>query len=163
MISPERRSYSMAAGRHAERRFVDACEKLGMTVTKSTQQEDRFDHVDFWLGYNGRPCGGVDVKGNNLPDEIWCEFKNISGNKGWMYGKAAVIAFDMPEEGGFCIVDRQQLADYCERETSEEQVKNKRDAYKKRYTRKDRKDCITKLHLKDLKEIESYRVWPYAK
>lgn len=163
MVSKSRRSYSLSVGRNTEKRFVECCKKLGLTATKSTQNEDRYDHVDFWLSYNGSFCGGVDVKGNNMVDEIWCEFKNVSGDDGWMYGRAKVIAFDMPEEGGFCIVERKDLVEYCERETSNDQVQNKAQAYKKRYTRKDRKDCITKLHLEDLKEIDSYRVWPYAK
>ena len=68
-------------------------------------------HIDYWLAMN--PDGkkwGVDVKGNNLPDEIWVEFKNVRGNDGWLYGGATIIAFDMPEEGGFSIVDREELA-----------------------------------------------------
>ena len=106
---------------------------------------------------------GVDVKGNNLPDEIWCEFKNVAGNPGWMYGGAKIIAFDMPEEGGFSIVDREDLVDYCEANVEDVFVSHKRDSYKKKYTRKDRKDVITTLSLNDLKGLLSYRVWKYFK
>jgi len=104
---------------------------------------------------------GVDVKGNNLPDEIWCEFRNVNGNPGWMYGGANIIAFDMPEEGGFSVVNRDDLRLYCEQNVNDETVSNRRDAYKKRYTRKDRKDVITIIDLNDLKLISSYRVWKY--
>ena len=79
------------------------------------------EHIDYWLAMNpdGRKWG-VDVKGNNLPDEIWVEFKNVRGNPGWLYGGAAIIAFDMPEEGGFSIVDRQELAFFCEKHVAHE-------------------------------------------
>jgi hypothetical protein len=103
----------------------------------------------------------VDVKGNNLPDEIWCEFKNVKGEAGWMYGNAHIIAFDMPEEGGFSVVDRHELAFWCEKNVRDELVSNKHDAYLKKYTRKDRSDVITRINLRDLKLLESYRVWYY--
>jgi len=118
-------------------------------------------HIDYWLEYDNGKTWGVDVKGNNLPDEIWCEFKNVNGDPGWMYGGAAIIAFDMPEEGGFSVVSRDELRNYCELNVSDVVVDQKRDAYMKKYTRKDRDDVITKLNLNDLKDLVSYRVWEY--
>ena len=32
----------------------------------------------------------MDVKGNNLPDEVWVEFKNVEGD-GWLYGGATIL------------------------------------------------------------------------
>ena len=78
-----------------------------------------------------------------------------------MYGGAAIIAFDMPEEGGFSVVSRDELRNYCELNVSDVVVDQKRDAYMKKYTRKDRDDVITKLNLNDLKDLVSYRVWEY--
>lgn len=161
-IGSKRRAYSGSTGRVAEVRFVRAARSKGLTVTKSSHTEDRHHHIDYWLAMS--PEGkkhGVDVKGNNLPDEIWVEFKNVRGNQGWLYGGATIIAFDMPEEGGFSIVDRQELALFCEKHVSDEQVRNKKDAYLKRYTRKDREDVITRLNLRDIKTLQSYRVWEY--
>lgn len=135
----------------------------GLLVTKSSHTEDIHDHIDYWLALSDTNKWGVDVKGNNLPDEIWCEFKNVRGNPGWMYGGATIIAFDMPEEGGFSIVDREELAFFCEKHVSDEVVKDKRNAYLKKYTRKDREDVITILKLHDLKSLVSYRVWEYDK
>ena len=146
----------------AEVRFVRAARNKGLLVAKSSHTEDMHEHIDYWLAMN--PDGrrwGVDVKGNNLPDEIWCEFKNVQGKPGWMYGGATIIAFDMPEEGGFAIVDREELAFFCEKHVSSEVVTDKRQAYLKKYTRKDREDVITILKLHDLKSLMSYRVWNY--
>ena len=160
--SKGRRAYSNATGRVAEIRFLRAARRKGLLVTKSSHTEDIHDQIDYWLALSrDKRKWGVDVKGNNLPDEIWCEFKNVKGKPGWMYGGATIIAFDMPEEGGFSIVDRQELAFFCEKNVSPEKVTNKKEAYLKRYTRKDREDEITILKLHDLKTLVSYRVWEY--
>ena len=162
-VTSKRRAYSSSTGRVAEVRFVRAARNKGLMVTKSSHTEDIHEHIDYWLALNGTKRWGVDVKGNNLPDEIWCEFKNVAGNPGWMYGGATIIAFDMPEEGGFSIVDREELAFFCEKHVKDEVVSNKKDAYLKKYTRKDRQDVITILKLHDLKSLLSYRVWSYDK
>ena len=163
-VSNKRRAYSSSTGRMAEVRFVRAARQKGLLVTKSTHTEDIHQHIDYWLAMSGNgKKWGVDVKGNNLPDEIWVEFKNVQGNPGWLYGGATIIAFDMPEEGGFSIVDREELAFFCEKHVLDEAVSNKKDAYLKRYTRKDRQDVITILKLRDLKTLQSYRVWDYFK
>ena len=160
MQTKARRSYSNSTGRMAEVRFKRAAERLGFKVMKASPKEDMHKHIDYWLLYSDRKHA-VDVKGNNLPDEIWCEFKNVRGNPGWMYGNAHIIAFDMPEEGGFVIVDRQELAFWCEQNVKDVIVKDKKDAHLKKYTRRDRLDVITRLNLEDLKLLQSYRVWPY--
>jgi hypothetical protein len=163
-MNNSRRRYSNATGRVAEVRFIRSARKKGLLVNKSSHTEDIHEHIDYWLAMssNGNRWG-VDVKGNNLPDEIWCEFKNVQGKPGWMYGGATIIAFDMPEEGGFAIVDREELAFFCEKHVSSEVVTDKRQAYLKKYTRKDRQDVITILKLHDLKSLMSYRVWEYDK
>ena len=161
-MSNKRRRYSNATGRCAEVRFVRAARNKGLTVTKSSHTEDMHEHIDYWLAMspNGKRWG-VDVKGNNLPDEIWVEFKNVRGNDGWLYGGATIIAFDMPEEGGFSIVDRQELAFFCEKHVRDEKVTDKKHAYLRKYTRQGREDVISILKLHDLKGLMSYRVWEY--
>lgn len=163
MISQNRRKYSSATGRVAEVRFMRAAQQLGFQVTKGSRKDDMHLHIDYWLAHGNSRKWGVDVKGNNLPDEIWCEFKNVAGNPGWMYGGAEIIAFDMPEEGGFSIVDRVELKDFCEANVEDVSVSHKRDAYMKKYTRKDRADVITILNLLDIKSLDSYRIWEYSK
>tara|TARA_R100000458_G_C8246433_1_gene224291 strand:+ start:499 stop:933 length:435 start_codon:yes stop_codon:yes gene_type:complete len=142
---------------------VRAARNKGLLVTKSSHTEDIHEHIDYWLAIKDGGKWGVDVKGNNLPDQIWVEFKNVRGNPGWLYGGATIIAFDMPEEGGFSIVDRQELAFFCEKHVRDEVVSNKNDAYLKKYTRKDREDVISILKLHDIKNLVSYRVWEYDK
>ena len=104
MVSKPRRSRSFSIGRMSEARFVKAAERLGLDVKKSSPREDMHEHVDYWLAVeNAGSKWGVDVKGNNLPNEIWCEFKNVQGKPRMdVWQRATIIAFDMPEEGGFC-------------------------------------------------------------
>ena len=160
----KRRRYSNTTGRVAEVRFARAARNKGLIVSHAKKEDDMHKHIDYWLAMNkdGKRWG-VDVKGNNLPDEIWCEFKNVAGNPGWMYGGADIIAFDMPEEGGFSIVSREELAFFCETHVADEIVTDKRYAYLKKYTRNERQDVITILKLHDLKSLLSYRVWEYDK
>lgn len=160
MVSQSRRRYSSTTGRVAEVRFQRTAEDMGFQVIKSGFKDDVHMHVDYWIKLDGKQWG-VDVKGNNLPDEIWCEFKNVNGDPGWMYGGSKIIAFDMPEEGGFSIVSTKELREYCEHNVSKERVNHKSKAYKKMYTRSGRNDVITALKLNDLKGLLSYRVWEY--
>ena len=163
-VSTNRKRYSNATGRCAEVRFVRAARHKGLLVTKSSHTEDIHEHIDYWLAMSDSgKRWGVDVKGNNLPDEIWVEFQNVRGNPGWLYGGATIIAFDMPEEGGFSVVDRQELAFFCEKHVRDEMVTDKKRAYLRKYSRKDRDDIITILKLHDIKSLVSYRVWEYDK
>ena len=163
-VSKNRKRYSNATGRCAEVRFVRAARHKGLLVTKSSHTEDIHEHIDYWLAMsNSGKRWGVDVKGNNLPDEIWVEFQNVRGNPGWLYGGATIIAFDMPEEGGFSVVDRHELAFFCEKHVRDEMVTDKKKAYLRKYSRKDRDDIISILKLHDIKSLVSYRVWEYDK
>ncbi len=162
-VGAKRKAYSSSTGRVAEVRFVRAARKKGLLVTKSSHTEDRHEHIDYWLAMDNESRWGVDVKGNNLPDEIWVEFKNVAGKRGWLYGGASIIAFDMPEEGGFSILDRHELALFCEKHVKDEVVKDRKNAYLKKYTRRDRQDVISILKLNDIKTLKSYRVWEYDK
>ena len=84
--------------------------------------------------------------------DFWMSFDG-KGNWG-----VDVYAF---EAGGFSVVNRDELAFFCEKHVRKEVAKNKGDAYLKLYTRKDRKDVITKLYLSDIQTLKSYRVWKY--
>ena len=67
----------------------------------------------------------------------------------------------MPEEGGFSVVDREDLKNFCEENVEDVVVFNKSQSELKKYRRKDRLDLITKLNLVILKSLKTYRVWKY--
>jgi len=165
VVSHHRRTYSNQQGNESVRRFLDACNAIGYETRKASKEEDIYDHIDYWVkrrNYkNEKIESGVDIKGCNHPECIWIEFKNVNGNKGWMYGKADFIAFDIPEIGGFAVVLRSQLAEYAEL-VVEETFVSKEEATRKLYQRAGRQDVISRLHLEDLQKIKSYKVLLYA-
>ena len=161
MVSKERRRYSAQRGKISHQRFVTACEFNKKYKTRnSSRQEDMKDHVDVWVERRDGKEYGVDVKGGTTYDTVWVEFKNVRGDKGWLYGKASYIAFDMPEEGGFLVVPREELRKYAEKHVTKEFV-DKKNAYKKLYQRKERKDVITKLNVADIKSIKNFSLLRY--
>jgi len=152
-VSTGRRKRSWRNGNLAALRY----ERCFPNARKSSMSEDINMHIDYW-----HDDIGVDVKGNNLPDEIWVEMKNVQGKPGWVFGDARFIAFDMPEVHGFVIVDRSELQQYCRENVDFSGLVSKSEAYKRCYQRKDRNDLITKLVLQDLKDLPSYRVKRYC-
>jgi len=165
VVSQGRREYSNRQGNESARRFVEACQSIGYETRKSTREEDIYDHIDYWVkrrNYKNDPIeSGVDVKGGNHPECVWVEFKNVNGDKGWMYGEAEFIAFDIPEVGGFVVVLRKDLAAYAEL-VVERTFVDKKNAYRKFYQRAGRQDVISLLYLEDLKQLKSYKVLKYA-
>jgi len=154
---------SFARGRRSESRFLEAMRYKGLHCTKSSTSDDIKKHIDFYItDDDGILIASVDVKGENQLNEIWVEMKNVRGDKGWLYGDATVIAFEMPELGGFVCVLTKHLRDYIEKNVKHEFV-TKKNAYKKTYTRHGRQDVITLVCIDDLKEIKSYKVVDYSK
>lgn len=127
------------------------------TSKKSSRHDDIHLHIDFWVDGEG-----VDVKGNNLMDEIWIELKNVRGEPGWLFGEAKYIAFDIPELGGFVQVEREELKEYCKDNVDYKTLVPKAKAYKKGYRRKDRDDLITRLCVEDLETLLTFEVVPYS-
>jgi hypothetical protein len=151
----ERRKQSWKDGGVSATRYV----RIFNDIRKSSRKEDIELHVDFWHGSDG-----VDVKGNNLLDEIWVEFRNVHGDLGWLLGEAKWIAFEICEVGGFVRVERKELLDWCLGNVNfNKYVLYKKDAYKKIYQRKDRKDKITMLVLNDLRQLKSFEIINYKK
>lgn len=157
-----KKSYKQAffSGRKTEERFSDIAKSRGYSVIKTDSKTDVRLHIDLYM-MKDEDVLGVDVKGKNLVNQIWCEFKNVAGDRGWMYGEADIIAFDMTEMDGFCLVDRTDLVNFCEEEVEDKIVYSKSQAYRKKYQRYERKDQITPLDIGDLKSLSSYRFWGY--
>lgn len=152
-LSNERRKQSWKDGGVSATRYARIFDR----IRKSTREEDIELHVDFWHDNDG-----VDVKGNNLPDEIWVEFRNVHGDLGWLLGQAKWIAFEMCEVGGFVRVKRQELLNWCLGNVDfNDYVLRKSDSYRKIYQRKNRKDKITMLVLDDLLELDSCEIIKY--
>lgn len=84
----------------------------GLTIRKSSENEDRYDHIDYWMGANGAEVS-IDIKGEKDGQNrglFLIELNNVIGKTSWLNGKADYIAFQ--EGANFLFVDRQKLAEY---------------------------------------------------
>lgn len=160
MITQARREHSESLGIQAEAKFVAACNARGYACHKSSKAENTKRHIDFYVT-RSKDTVTVDVKGNNTPEMIWIELKNIYGHDGWLYGDADYIAFDMNTLGYFAMMRRYELVELCDRSVVHELV-GKIHAYHKLYTRAGRKDVITRFILKDLTNLKSFTILNYA-
>ena len=145
----------------AELRFRNACLSRGFSVLKSDNSSDMHEHWDFKVNDSL-----VDVKGlkrvsrndNSYSTHLtWVEFVNVRGNKGWLQCCADYIAFE--QINYFLIVSRQDLLDYCNEYVIDEFVNSSKEAYYKKYSRKNRKDVISLINLVKLKEyVKSWKL-----
>lgn len=110
-----------ALGASAEASFYQAAKSVGWHIEDAPKQ-DQFKHIDYYVETTNGSKISFEVKSrkkikrsdNNLNDEyLWIEFKNVQGNRGWLYGKADCIAFE--RENDFLIVNRKSLARLCEK------------------------------------------------
>ncbi len=152
LSSNEHIKHSQETGTQGEYNFIQACKKNKIEFKKSNANEDIFSHVDFFI--YGK---GIDVKGykkSHSEGFIVVEFKNVNGYAGSCSNEsnAEWIAFQFEE--CFWIVRKDELLRYCRKNVKVEMVNEFKDCYKKLYTRKDRKDLMTRLHLSDLKTFD---------
>ena len=144
-------------GESAEESFEKIALQKGFTVKTATRKQE-FSHIDFILMRDGQNDVFVDVKackkssrsaGIANEEIVWVEFKNVVGNIGWIYGAADIIAFE--REKDFVLVPRLRLITLCERIVNfNKRVDSTRDALYNLYTRKDRKDEISLIKMKDI-------------
>lgn len=85
-------------------------------VKKSSREQDMFQHIDCFAGPHSYDVKSLKKKRAKDKDTdsniIWVELKNVRGNKGWVYGKADRIAFELESE--FICVNREDLKNVTE-------------------------------------------------
>jgi len=95
--------------------FLNLCAKKKFKTKKATPNQDKYEHWDWEIK---TPVGYhlVDIKGlkrinsqdTAADDSLLCvEYENVTGNDGWLQGKAEFIAFLVKE--GFIFVKRADL------------------------------------------------------
>lgn len=142
----------MITGQAAEDLFVEVMKKNNHEVVKATDRENMHEHIDFFVD-------GVsyDVKGeksysrdNEIYKVIWIEKTNVRGNRGWLYGRANLIAFLVPP--WFWIISRLALVTFIESHMKDAKTLS----HKKKwnwYRRRGRSDEVTYLDFEDIKPL----------
>ena len=112
---------SQKMGESAECLFENLAKQKNLNPIRATKKQ-QISHVDFILTAKNNIKYLVDVKAakkssrsdSAVSDElVWIEFKNVAGNKGWLYGAADYIAFE--RESDFIITSRLNLITLCDR------------------------------------------------
>lgn len=162
---------SAVIGQRGEDLFVKLIKsQTTLDVIKANYTQQVKEHWDFCLSGGTYPIT-VDVKamkrtnrwtGEPQDEVVWVEFRNISGNDGWIYKNADCFAFECKD--GFIVVGRKDLAKKCEKlvgfkkdEITLDKAKSKIEMYKL-YTRKDRKDILTTITKQDLLDMKHTRL-----
>mgnify|MGYP003651549756 CR=1 FL=1 len=166
-------------GHRAEGTFSNLAEVRGFNIQEATRQENMHEHWDFALDRWGDKDDDlvymlVDVKARKktrrkdtkFNDEwVWLEFKNVQGHNGWLKGNATHIAFE--REHDFVLAPRKNLWEWANKEIkrrngvgSNATAANARDARYKYYTRWQRKDVLSQVHMQDMMEgVKDTKVW----
>jgi hypothetical protein len=150
-------------GENAERTFIKLAIDKGHFIRKSNGGEDASQHWDVLLKNNCR----VDVKAmkrikrsDEFVQDEWCwvELHGVRKNdKGWLYGKAKVIAFETDKD--FILVKRTDLIKLVNKYVNSDILVNSAEEAKyKVYQRRGRADKITLIETAKLKEIK-HVIW----
>jgi hypothetical protein len=153
------------SGERAEDLFEKIVLEKKLNVQKATTKQ-QLSHIDFIITNAKKETFFFDVKARKKisrssdsfsDDLVWIEFKNVVGNDGWLYGASDYIAFE--RESDFVVVPRKNLASLCERLVSNVKVDNSKDCLYKKYSRKDRKDELSLIKMKDITDNIKVLVW----
>lgn len=147
-VSNSRWAYSWGMGKQIEDLFKETVSKRGRKVVKSSPEDDKNKHIDFYVD-----GVGVDVKGNRALDKIWLETKNVRGDNGWLRGEAEYIAFHFEAFNHFKVFRRADLLDFIEKNVKGTCKTSK--PYLKFYNRGDwdKKDELVKVHYNHIKHL----------
>lgn len=137
-------------GELSEKRFKEYMDKIGIGAEKTSEQIDRFDHIDFIVGDNTP----VDLKGDKNTDAVWLEKTNVFGGKGSLLGKAKFIVIEYLDINAYVFYNRLKLVEYIKQFKD---VCKKKSDYYCLYTREGNKDVIIKVRESDIKNYERFR------
>lgn len=144
-------SESWSFGFKTEDSFGDLLRKHYKDVREATLEE-QYKHMD-WIC----EIGSIDVKaikrvnrhGDKNAERIWIEFRNTSGNAGWIYGEQDFLAFEGHED--YVLVRRSDLCQLAEMLCDmEDKVDRASEALYKIYSRKNTRDIISMITRDDL-------------
>ena len=146
----------------SEQRFLNICLKKKIKTSRSSKDQDIYEHWDFKVNNSL-----VDVKGAkkiSRSDEefnydiAWLEIRNVRGNLGWLKGKADFIAFEQKDH--FLIVKRLDLLNWLKLKiTNKKVVYSSKEALYRFYQRKNRKDIVCLVKIKDF--LTDIKCWKF--
>ena len=138
-------------GKNAEDLFVYVMEYLKRPIKKSSLEQNKYDHIDFFIGDKS-----YDVKSRADKNTVWLEAKGIYGHDGWLLGKAKYIVIYYVELRQFVFYLREDLKAYAKNFKKKSDQKK----YFHWYTRSKwgRKDLCLLVRKSDIQHLENYEI-----
>jgi hypothetical protein len=152
--------HNVIRGKKCEQEFEMLLKRKGIFDRKATEQEDRFDHIDFWLKFQipeaSQVSMSVDVKSlkkvrGQFQDELfYVELINDNGNKGWVHApKMDLVAFECYD--GFRMYRRESLVKFIH-----EKGMKSFQVIERRLPMKDTKSCCVMLPRAQIEHLLFY-------
>lgn len=137
-------------GKKVEYLFTDLIKKFGIT-REANKEEDIHEHWDVSLETLFDVKGLRKIKRNDddYNENIqWIELRNVHGNKGWIHGKAHIIAFETIDY--WILVERRTLLKFLKEKIVDKQTLETEPKLYKLYRRSGRNDVLTMIKTLDL-------------
>ncbi len=138
-------------GKEAENLFFEVMTMLKRPIKKSTLNDDKYNHIDFFVG-----SSTIDVKHRQDINYVWLEYRNNHGGRGWLRGKADWIVMYFEQENKFCFYSRKELLNYSK---GYKKVTNEKKHYFWRTrTQFGRNDLVLLVRKKDIDFLEHHSI-----
>jgi len=147
-------------GDQTEKKFEDLCLYYNIEIKKSSLDEDKYKHIDYYVKIKQKCFTSVDVKsikkvnGEYNDDLYYIELTNDYGYKGWIYSKDLdIIAFENKNE--FNLYRRKDILDFIHNTDITKYKEVKRKLYFL--------DTFSKCILLPKKDIEHFKYYQLKK
>lgn len=130
-----------------ELEFAKAITDLGK-ISESNTEQDRHEHWDIKLEtkFDVKAIKQIKRSDGRTDDNYhWVEFINVNGERGWLYGKADYIVFELADY--WLIVDRLVLVLFIQSKCADKQVCDKPELYKIYSRGKDKMTLVRTIDL----------------
>lgn len=167
---------SVMEGAASEATFEVIARRRGNKVKEADKRTNIEDHIDYFVENKNGTISSIDVKAMKRTERNaertdkrqWCEFMNVKGKDGWIYGKADYIAFETNEH--FILFKRLDLLDFftekCPRELQNNPQEMPAGRFRKDYTpyrrgKYGREDSVILFPMSDI--LENLRCMKWEK
>jgi len=146
--------------------FEDLATLRGYSPKRTHKRQfSNVTHILKAKGKSGKPINILfdvkKIKNKKQNQEwLWLEFKNASGEAGWIHGDAHFIAFERDYD--FIVVNRKEMIKMLNNGKIRYDlpfVALAKKAKYRIYKRSGKPEEITQINVKDLKGLESYQLW----
>ena len=159
-------SHTKIMGTNAEILFENILKKKNINFINANKNEETKEHWDYYIHNNQNILNGkYEIKSTKAksrgqkPDYniLYIELQSVGGNKGWIYGGATFIAFEIPV--GFLVFSRLDILNYISNIIQYMPLSKKSGQIGTLYTRKNRNDLVAIFSTRFLMEKIKHQIF----